>query len=60
MLLKDAGAAVVIDVVRQRVHDVVETQLDGHARRAALQRELEHLRTIYTQTCKKFHGKMYP
>jgi len=36
VFLEDAGAAVVVDVVRQRIHDIVQPQLNRHARRALL------------------------
>ena len=43
MFLEDARAAVVVNVVRQRVHDAVQANLNGHVGGALLQRELEHL-----------------
>ena len=43
MPLKDAGAAVVVDVVRQRVHDVLQPLQHDAVRHALAQRKDEHV-----------------
>ena len=45
VFLEDARAAVVVDVVRQRVHDVAQATVYGHVRGALAQRKLKHLQT---------------
>ena len=45
VFLEDARAAVVVDVVRQRVHDVAQATMDGHVRGALTQRKLKHLQS---------------
>jgi len=45
VLLEDARAAVVVDVVRERVHYVAQAPMYRKVRNALPQRKLKHLRT---------------